>query len=190
MKPGFRHRPPALYRRLRNAENLRCLGNLETGKEAEFNDPCKVRVLFSESLECFVQLDKIDICVGGGKRERGVEMYILLTSATSRGVARLCVVDQDATHECRSDAIELRSTLPLHGFLFGKFEVSLVDECCCLERMTDALALQISVGLTVQLGVDEIQQGFIRFRTSAVTPLPELLGDPSITLLAFGHRGR
>jgi hypothetical protein len=87
------------------------------------------------------------------------------------------VVDEDLSHDSRGDREEVSFGLPPNARLIGESEECLVDEGRRVQRVTLALALELSMGDRTQLGIDErndpIPFGGIDVASTGV----EVLGD-------------
>lgn len=94
------------------------------------------------------------------------------------------IVHQNAPHLLCGHPEELGPVLPVRLALIDEPQVSLVHQGSCLEGVSRALALEVALGLAVQLLVDDGHQLVERGRVSAA-PCLEQIGH---TLSWGGHR--
>ncbi len=90
---------------------------------------------------------------GADQRGIGVEGYLVLTRAFVHRVIP-GVVNEDAAHDLRRDAVEVRLALPRDGVLLGEFEKCLVDEGGGTQRVVLAFAAKVSLGECLEVAVD------------------------------------
>ena len=81
------------------------------------------------------------------------------TVAALRGRAPACVVDENAPHHLRSEAVELRAALPVDLLLIDDAQERFVNERRALQSVRAALVTQMAPRQRSQFFVDQRQQG-------------------------------
>ena len=85
------------------------------------------------------------------------------------------VIDQDVSHHLGAYGEEVRAILPFESFLTREFQISLVDQSGCLQRVARAFVTHLAARDAAQFRVDERKQ-FVERRLVAFTPSGEQLG--------------
>ncbi len=101
---------------------------------------------------------------------------VQLSAAPFRPAARARHVDEDAAHDLRGGAEEMRAVLPLHVLPVHQPQVGLVDERRRLQDVARPLAGHLARRQPVQLVLDHGRQGLERSRIAA-TPGDQELGN-------------
>jgi hypothetical protein len=86
------------------------------------------------------------------------------------------VVDENAAHHPRGDAVELRAILPVDAALVDESQIHLVHERRRLQRVIATLAAQVRCRAPVQCVVDEGHQPIARLLVAG-SPGPQQRRD-------------
>ena len=96
------------------------------------------------------------------------------------------MIDEDTAHDAGRHGEKMGAVLPVDVRRVDEPQIRLVDECCCLEAVTGALAGHAAARDLVELPVDERDQP-LEGRLVAVPPLVEQpgdrLGDGSVSVI-------
>src|SRR2546430_12758309 len=85
-------------------------------------------------------------------------------------------IHQNPPHQLGRDAEKVRAVLPTHILPVNQADVSLIDQCGCLQSVTGTLAAHVVMGEAVQLVIDKRGQS-CHCRLVAVTPRHPKLRD-------------
>ena len=127
-EPRLRQAPVPPHRAHRHIEHVRRLLEAQPAEEPQLDDAALPRVQRLERLQRIVERDEID---AGGRRGRSAASDSETCSwppPALRAIARPGDVDEDAAHDLRRDAEEVRPVLPAHVLPVDQPQVGLVDE--------------------------------------------------------------
>lgn len=79
-----------------------------------------------------------------------------------RGAVAARMIDEDAPHHLRGEAVKMRPALPHHALLSNQPEVGFADRRGWLQRVVPALATEVRRRLTAQLSVHNGKQRIAR----------------------------
>ena len=143
MEPGFGHAPFPLHGGGRRPKNFGRFFHGESSEEAQFDYAALRGVERPEPREGFVDFVEVDF-FRIGQADCFVEREFSRFASTLCGVGATGVIDQDAAHQLRRDAEEVRSTLPVNSCLVNKLHVCFVDQGGGLEGVAGALAAHVA----------------------------------------------
>ena len=133
MQPGFGHAPVAFDGRGGDSHHFRGFFNRQTTEETEFDHSTLLLVDLSESSQCFVQRDDVQILVPFTAIVASSSETLYIRAAALGALLRARVIDEYASHHLGSDAEEVCAILPLHVALIHQAHVSLMNQGGCLQ---------------------------------------------------------
>src|SRR2546430_10091258 len=83
-------------------------------------------------------------------------------------------IHQNPPHQLGRDAEKVRAVLPTHILPVNQPDVSLIDQCGCLQSVTGTLAAHVVMGEAVQLVIDK-RRPSCQWRLVSLTPRPPKL---------------
>jgi hypothetical protein len=155
-KPGFRNRPLAHQRRLRDANHGGRFLDGQPAKIPKFDDALLTGTECGHALQRFVQGEDVGSRTFSrlvtGERNAFESSTALLSETCS------CMIDENAAHQARRNPEEVRSVTPLDVPLVDEAHVGFVDESRWLERLSGDFTSHLSRGYAPKVVVDDRDQ--------------------------------
>lgn len=95
-------------------------------------------------------------------------------------------VDEDPSHDLRSQGEEVHAVLAVHFLCAGKSQIDLVNHCGTLQRQARTLSAHVPLRLPSQLRVDQRHELIER---GAITLAPRLEQVRNVNRVGLGHEG-
>lgn len=154
-----------------NTQGFGGLFQSEAAEEAHFDDGALLLVELGECGEGVIEGDNLDTFA-----RRDMEAFVkgerFHFSAALFTVFGAGVIDQDAAHDLRGDALEVGAVLPADVALVHQFEEGFMDDAGALEGVAGALAAEVGGGEQVEFGVDQRHE-LVEGSAVAVAPADE-----------------
>src|SRR5439155_20062870 len=138
----------------RDLQNLSRLFDAEAPKESQLHHSTLPRIHQRQAFQCIIQSQE----VGVGLRSYDQTLVKINAGRSSSSfliTARSREVDENASHQLRTNRHEMSSILPFDFPNIHQAEISLVDESRRLECVSEALTDHVTAGGRVQLLVDQ-----------------------------------
>jgi len=170
MQPRLREVPVPDDGKRRDVQNAGGLFNAQAAEEAQFDDFALPGVQLREPVQGFVEREQIRSAV---RRANNVFFQRYRPDAASPLLiaTRAGMVDKNAAHDLRSDAIKVRPIFPPRVFPIRQAQVSLVDQGSCLECVLGILASHGPAGQPAQLCINQrrhlFRRGWVAFAPGA-----------------------
>ncbi len=171
VEPGSPHPPIPLHRARRNPEHIGRLFDRQAAERSQLDDLCLLRVDFAKPREQLVDGDHGQLagrcilpCLFQRQRADATPPFARLMSAR--------VIDQDASHQLRSNPEKVGAVVPVHLPLIDQLEVRLVDQRSRLQGVLGPNGRQRAARDPAQLSVNERHEPIAR-GCIAVTPVDQ-----------------